>query len=358
MRCWAAWVWGSESRRAQADLAEGLGQDRLAHGPDERRQLLVAQAEAFLDGGAVLVGEVLGDGDPRLLVAEGGLQQGAEEAVGGGVEATDDAPVEDADPAVAEHQQVAGVDVAVEVAEPHGRHEERPDHLVDERHRVVAERRDAREVVDGHAVEQLHRQDVGAREQRIGLGHGHEREVGEAEQPPVVVHGPGLVAQVELFADLLLEPLEQLQHLGEREVAGLAGDDRQERAEEGEVGGDGVLDAGPQDLHRDLATVDGDRPVDHGDRRPPDRVPLELGERPLQRHADVVLDLLAHLGPGGLRAGVERVAELAGHGVAEHPGRRRHELAELHERGAEVLERAAQRTGPRVRWQVDAADLA
>ena len=83
-----------------------------------------------------------------------------------------------------------------------------------------------------------------------------------------------------------------------------------------------------------------------------------LANASLQRHADVVLDLLAHLGPGGLRTGVERVAELAGHRVAEHPGRRRHELAELHERGAEVLERAAQRTGPGVRWQVDAADLA
>ena len=57
----------------------------------------------------------------------------------------------------------------------------------------------------------------------VGLGHGDEREVGEAEQAPVVVHGARLVAQVELFADLLLEPLQQLQHLGEREVAGLAG---------------------------------------------------------------------------------------------------------------------------------------
>ena len=61
-----------------------------------------------------------------LLVAERGLEQGPEEAMGGGVEATDDAPVEDADAAVAEHQQVAGVDVAVEVAEPHGRRRRTP----------------------------------------------------------------------------------------------------------------------------------------------------------------------------------------------------------------------------------------
>ena len=63
--------------------------------------------EALLEHRAVDLDGVRGDVGPRLLVAERGLDDPAEELVGVGVEAADDPPVDDADAAVGQQQQVA-----------------------------------------------------------------------------------------------------------------------------------------------------------------------------------------------------------------------------------------------------------
>ena len=68
-------------------------------------------------------------------------------------------------------------------------------------------------------------------------------------------HRPCLVAQVELLADLLPEPVEHLQQPTGRLVTGLVGDDLQKRLEHVEVRGDHPVNQGSKDLHSDNPAV-------------------------------------------------------------------------------------------------------
>ena len=170
----------------QADLPEGPGQRRLHDGADERGEVLVGQADGHADGRPVDVGDVLGHHRPGRLVAHGGREQRNEEAVRRGVEPAHDPPVDDADAAVAQQHHVAGVHVAVEGAPAHRGEEEGAHHLLDQRGGVEAEVGHPGQVVDGDAVEELHRQHVAARELEVGLGHRHQLQVELALQPAEV----------------------------------------------------------------------------------------------------------------------------------------------------------------------------
>ena len=111
------------------------------------------------------------------------------------------------------------------------------------------------QVVDGDPVEELHGQHVGARELRVGLGHGHQLQVELVLQPAEVSQRARLVAQVHLLADLHPEAVEELQGGAGHLVAGLAHQDLEQGLHEVEVGGHDVLDARPQDLDRHRAPV-------------------------------------------------------------------------------------------------------
>ena len=170
-----------------------------------------------------------------------------------------------------------------------------------------------------------------------------------------------LVAQVHLLADLHPEAVEQLQGGAGHLVAGLAHQDLEQRLHEVEVGRHDVLDLGSQHLDRHRPPVEQAGPVHDGDGGRPDRVGVEVGERVAQRQPEVLLHPLAHVGERHRRARVEAGPELVGHVVAEHARRRRDDLAELHERPAEVLEALAQRPGQlgrRQRALADGAQLA
>ena len=86
-------------------------------------------------------------------------------------------------------------------------------------------------------------------------------------------------------------------------------------------------------------------PVHHGDRRRPDRLPLEIGKHVLERTTQILLHPLAHIGKGDGRPGVQAGAEFVGHVVTEHPRGRGDDLPEFHERPAQILEALAQWTG-------------
>ena len=315
------------------------------------------QPDGHADGRAVDVGDVRGHLRPGRLVAQGGRQQRDEEAVGRRVEPPDDAPVDDADAPVAQQHHVAGVHVAVEGAPAHGGEEEGPHHLLHQRRRVVAEVGHLGQVVDGHAVEELHRQHVAARELGVGLGHRHQLQVELVLQPAEVGQRARLVAQVHLLADLHPEAVEQLQGGAGHLVPGLAHQDLEQRLHQVEVGGHHVLDARPQHLDRHL------RPSSRRARctTAMEAVPIGSGSNSakasLERQPEVVLHPLAHVGERHRRAGVEAGPELVGHLVAEHAGRRGDDLAELHEGAAEVLEALAQGPGQLGRRQRALADV-
>ena len=170
----------------------------------------------------------------------------------------------------------------------------------------------------GHAVEELHGQHVAPRQVEIRLGHRHEPEVELVLQPPEVHQRAGLVAQVHLLADLHPEAVEQLQGRARHLVARLAHQDLEQGLHEVEVGGHDVLDLGPQHLDRHDPPVEQAGPVDHGDRRRPDRLGLERREGVAERHPEVLLHPLAHVGERHRWSRVETGPELVGHVVAEH----------------------------------------
>ncbi len=149
------------------------------------------------------------------------------------------------------------------------------------------------------------------------------RQVDLAQQPPVVRHGAGLVAKVELLADLHPETLEQCEQLPGGVLAGLLGDDLEHRLEQVEVARHAVLDAGSQHLDRDPATVTGGRLVDHRDRgRCRSASPRSSRTPPPATCRDRTRPLGGLLEGHG-RSGVEAGAELRRHVVAEHARRRR-----------------------------------
>src|SRR5207249_2078910 len=103
---------GSEERR-ETRLAEGLREERLHHPAHEVRELRLPETELLAERRSVGTAELHGDIGPRRRVAERGLERAPEEAMRLRVEPADDAPVEDAEPPVAEEEHVARVHVAV-----------------------------------------------------------------------------------------------------------------------------------------------------------------------------------------------------------------------------------------------------
>ena len=102
-------------------------------------------------------------------------------------------------------------------------------------------------------------------------------------------------------------------------------------------------------LHHRLATVVQRAGVDLGDRRRGERDGIEGGERLVRIDAEVGRDHLAHVVDADGRDPVEGAPARRGQGGREQPGRRGDELAELHERRAQVARthRRSRRRRPR-----------
>ncbi len=158
-------------------------------------------------------------------------------------------------------------------------------------------------------------------------------------------HGACLVAEVELLGELLTEPGDDRPH--ERRVA--TGDPRCEARQQPrhdlEVARDFSPDARTRHLHRHVAAVSHPGAVHHRDRRAADRARIDPAEHVAERPAELGLDRGLDAIEPNRTPGVEQRAELLGHLRAEHAGRGRDELTELHVRCAEVLEGAAHLTG-------------
>ncbi len=196
----------------QTHLAEGLVHDRSGLLPEQTEQHVLVEAQV-VDHAGVHAHEITRNVVPCFFVAKGKGQQLAEHHMEVGLEPPDDAPIQQGDAAVAQHHDVACVDVTVEEGAPYGGDEPRFDGLFHDRAGIDPELLDPRHVVHGHAVEKLHGQDAATRQLVDRLGHHDEPDVGSGRQPTEVVHDGGLVAEVELFGELQAKPLEDV---GER----------------------------------------------------------------------------------------------------------------------------------------------
>ena len=135
-----------------------------------------------------------------------------------------------------------------------------------------------------------------------GLGNRHQPQVELVLQTAEVHERTRLVAQVHLLADLDPEPVEQLQHVAGHLVPRLADQDLEERLHEVEVGGDDVLDVGPQHLDGHDTPVEEPSPVHDRDGGGADGFGIELGEGVAKGQAEVLFDPLAHVGERDRRA--------------------------------------------------------
>ena len=201
-----------------------------------------------------------------------------------------------------------------------------------------------RQVVDRDAVEELHGEHVRAR-QLEGTGLGHDERVRADicdQRAGSAAERTGLVAQVELLADLDAEAVEQLERRSGELVAGLADQHVEQRLHEVEVGGDPRSMPGRSTLtatSRPSWSAPGARPRSTRGRSERDRTrrtPRTAACRGRPRS-------IADFAEGHRRAGVEAGAELLGELVAEEARAGRDELAELDEGAAELLERQAER---------------
>ena len=211
------------------------------------------------------------------------------------------------------------MDVAVKGTPAHGGEKKGAHDLLDQRPGVDAQRSDLGQIVNRHAVEELHGEDVATGQLGIGLGDRDLRQPEFVLEPPEVNERTGLIAQIHLLADLHPEAVQHLQGGTGQLITGLSHQDLHERLHEVEVGRHQMFDVGPQHLDRHHATVVEAGPVHHGDGGPPDRDVFEVGEHVTQGTAEVFLDPLAHIDEGDGRSRVQARPELVGHLVTEHP---------------------------------------
>ena len=166
------------------------------------------------------------------------------------------------------------------------------------------------------------------------------RVVGERRAEALAVLG--LVDVVALLADRARELVDQADEVVPAPEVGAALHAAGLRAQDVEVGLDDLVDVGALDLHRDGRAVEQHGHVHLADARGCGRHLVELGEQLLERLPEGALDLVPHLLERERLHGVLKLRELRGEGCGDEVGPHREHLADLRERGAEALHRAAE----------------
>jgi hypothetical protein len=112
--------------------------------------------DLFNDGGVY-------DNHPLRLaypVAENRLQHAHEKAMRGGIESTNDSPVDDPNTAIAQQHEISRVRVTVEGPPLYGHGEETTNELVDEWRGVDPQILGLRKIIDGESVQEFHGQNI------------------------------------------------------------------------------------------------------------------------------------------------------------------------------------------------------
>ena len=200
------------------------------------------------------------------------------------------------------------------------------------------------EIDELDAVQELEGQHPRSRVVPVDLRHDDALRVGEVAAEGLCVARLELV--VELLADRAGELVDKRLRVDEVEGADAFLDHARGLVEQREVGLD--LARGVRALHldRDLVAVRKHRAVHLADRGGGDRLLVEAEERLLEREPEVGLDHVADLRERERADIVLEAAELEDDVRRHDVGTGRQQLAELDERGAELVEHLAQVTAP------------
>ena len=196
------------------------------------------------------------------------------------------------------------------------------------------------EVGELHAVEVLEREHARARVRPVDARDRDVRVTGEV--PVEGIRVARLEPVVELLPDRARELVDDLVRVDEVERADALLGELRRLVHEREVGLDLPRRVRPLHLDGDAAAVRQRRAMHLPDRRCRDRLRVELGEQPLDRLAELLLDRPLDVRVRERPHVVLQAAQL-GDDVRRHDVRpRREQLAELDERRAELVEHLAQ----------------
>ncbi len=205
---------------------------------------------------------------------------------------------------------------------------------------IVARRDDALAFVDRDADHAFERQHALGRAHPIHLGHTEGRIVLEIFGQ--LRRRGGLEAQIHLHGDRVRHGLHHLDGAQAPHArAGALGDGGQPE-EQAQIARESFLDAGPQDLDRDLAPIGRHRHMHLRDRGGGHGLFVELREEGFQRPAEFARDDGARLGAGERRQTVLQLRQVGGDVLAQQVRAGRENLAELDKAGSEPLDRQRQ----------------
>ena len=196
------------------------------------------------------------------------------------------------------------------------------------------------EVPDVRPLEPLERQQsVG----RVAPPHARHRDALVAgEVPTKGLCVARLLLVVELLSDRTAELVDELGRVEEVELADTFTDDTRRGRHQPEVGLDLPRGRRALHLHDDVGAGRERRPVHLADGRCGDRPLVEVEEGALDRETELLLDDAFDVGHRKRRDVVLELPQLDDHIRRDHVRPRREELAELHERRAELVEHLAE----------------
>ena len=315
-----------------ADVLDRQAPDRLSDGPQRGRELL----------GIVVRRHILrlevNFRDARVIGGDQAVEDFGQPAPGARVDPSHDPEVDRRQPPVGKHEQIALVEVGMEEAVDHGLAQEGADEDSGERLRIVAGGDQVGAPGQLDPVDPLERQHPARGPLPVDLG---DVEAALRDHILLQLAGAGALAlKVELAPGPLAEmgddglgakPFRLVPGMG-LEVGGgpFIGFQR---------GGEGLLDAGAEDLDGDVPTIGGHRAVDLRDRGGADRHFVDRGEQAFDRAFERLLDRLADLREGSGREIVLQPHEVDRGLVADQVGAGGEGLAELDRSRAELAQR-------------------
>ena len=154
------------------NLTKRTQQKWFDHGTHKESHLVVGHRDGLTKFIAIVGYHEVCDIAPGRFFAENGRKQSDKERVRCGIKSTNDAPVDNANASVAQQHHVSRVNVTVEGAPTNGHREETANQLINHGSGVKTKGLNLRKIINGHAIEILHRQNISTRE--FGVGNWHD----------------------------------------------------------------------------------------------------------------------------------------------------------------------------------------
>jgi len=247
-----------------------------------------------------------------------------------------DAEVHEAEPAVGQHENVAGVGVGVEQPVLKDHLEKSAGACAGDVLPVMSHPLDPGEIVNAHALDLLEDQHALARKSGMDLGDDEDLAVPEIVAELNGVRG--LDEKVEFFIDGAAELIHDARDVERLKLMDMDIDELGYAPEYADIPCNDVFDRGTLDLDHHLPAVEQYGAVDLGDGRGGHGRGVERGKEGVEGCAEVLFDDHFGLGKGERSDRIGQLGQFLGVFKRKEIGPACEDLAQLDERGAQLLE--------------------